>query len=165
MKTLGLDCATCTGMALVGEDEDRGKTVEIPTVAGFARLHLIASDVAQTLQIWQPQFAAVEGYAYCKNISSFVKLVEIGTVIRVTLRQMNIPWLEVPPTVLKKWTTGKGSAKKDQMALSVKQRWGFTSESHDIVDAFALAYLAQLGWDNALGVTGVKVGWTHGLIL
>jgi crossover junction endodeoxyribonuclease RuvC len=161
MRTLGVDAATCTGLALVGEDEDRGKTVYLPKERGFLRLQLIANDVAQTLQMWCPQFAAVEGYAFVRNLRSFVTLVEVGTVIRMTLRQVEVPWVEVPPTVLKKWTTGRGNAKKDDMALAVKQRWGFSSHSHDIVDAFALAQMAQMGWDEVLQFKGISIGWTH----
>lgn len=159
MLTAGIDISTCTGMALVGDEEPRGKTVQVPEQRGFLRLQLIANDVAQTLHIWEPTFVAVEGYAYVRNISAFVTLVEIGTAIRITLRQMHIPWVEVPPTVLKKWTTGKGNATKDQMALSVRDRWDYRSPSHDIVDAFALAQMAQLGWEGVRTVKGVTVGW------
>lgn len=146
-------------MALVGDDEDRGKTIRVPTERGFPRLQSIAKDVEQTLEVWKPQFAAVEGYAYVKNVHSFVTVVEVGTVIRMTLRLMGVPWVEVPPTVLKKWTTGRGNASKDEMALAVKERWGFSSPSHDIVDAMALAQMAQIGWESILQVTGVVVGW------
>jgi Holliday junction resolvasome RuvABC endonuclease subunit len=152
-------------MALVGDNEDRGKTVHIPRERGFLRLQLIAKDVEETLQVWKPAFVAIESYAYVKNISAFVRLVEVGTVIRVTLRQLDIAWVEVPPPVLKKWTTGKGNSKKDQMAVFVKQRWGFTSHSHDIIDAYALAQMAQLGWDDVLQITGVSVGWANSFFL
>jgi Holliday junction resolvasome RuvABC endonuclease subunit len=67
--------------------------------------------------------------------------------------------VEVPPTVLKKWTTGHGNAKKEQMAIAVKERWQFASHSHDIVDAIALAQMAQLGWEDVLKIKGVTVGW------
>lgn len=161
MRTVGIDPATCTGMALVGDAEDRGKTVEVPEERGYLRLQLIANDVAQTLQVWQPAFVAIEGYAYCRNIGTFIKLVEIGTMIRGVLYSLCIPWVEVPPTVLKKWTTGHGNAKKSQMAVSVKQRWRYHSHSHDIVDAFALAQMAQLGWAGVLAVSGVTIGWAN----
>jgi len=159
MKTVGLDCATCTGMALVGDEEDRGKTVQVPNERGYLRLQLIANEVAETLQIWQPAFVAIEGYAYVRNVGAFVKLVEVGTMVRSVLYTLGIPWVEVPPTVLKKWTTGKGNATKDMMALSVKQRWAYQSHSHDIVDAYALAQMAQLGWDAIRNVQGVTIGW------
>jgi len=161
MKTAGLDVSTCTGLAMVGDGEDRGKTIEVPKQRGFLRLQLIANDVSQTVQVWQPAFIAIESYAYAHNIRSFVTLVEIGTAIRITLRQMDLSWVEVNPTALKRWVTGKGNANKDQMAIAVKQRWGFQSPSHDIVDAYALAQMAQLGWDQVLNVQGVTIGWAN----
>lgn len=161
MKTAGLDCATCTGMALVGEDEDRGKTVQVPNERGYLRLQLIANEVRHTLQVWQPAFAAVERYAYCKNVDSFVRLVEVGTVIRGVLYSLSIPWVEIPPTVLKKWTTGKGNADKQDMAFAVRARWDYHSASHDIVDAYALAQMAQGGWEQMLILPGVTIGWAY----
>jgi Holliday junction resolvasome RuvABC endonuclease subunit len=148
-------------MALIGDDEGRGKTVTLPSLRGFQRLHSIASDVAQTLQVWRPTFVAIEGYAYVRNVGAFVTLVEIGTVIRQAMYAQQLPWVEVPPTVLKKWTTGSGIATKDQMALSVRQRWSYQSHSHDIVDAFALAQMAQLGWAEVLAIKGVTIGWAQ----
>jgi crossover junction endodeoxyribonuclease RuvC len=159
LKTAGIDPATTTGMALVGDGEDRGKTIHVPKIRGFLRLQLIANEISETLLIWEPQFVAIEDYAYVKNVDAFITLVEVGTVIRMTMREIGIPWVDVPPTVLKKWTTGKGNAKKEQMAVAVKQRWQFASHSHDIVDAIALAQMAQLGWETVLTTKGVTVGW------
>jgi len=71
------------------------------------------------------------------------------------LYRMGWVWMEVPVTVLKKWTAGKGNAKKDQMALAVKQRWGYESHSDDIIDAYALARMGQLGVEGMLKISGV----------
>ncbi len=158
MRTVGLDPASCTGMALVEGAEGRGKTIHLPEQRAYLRLHLIARQVEDTLRVWQPELVAIEGYAYVQSVGTFVTLVEIGTVIRQVLYKRYLPWLEIPPTVLKKWTTGKGNATKDQMAVAVKARWGYASLSHDIVDAFALAQFAQQGVDEALKHTGVRLG-------
>lgn len=159
MRSCGIDPATCTGIALVGDWEDRGKTIHLSKERGYSRLHLIAEEVNRTLEVWVPEVAAIEHYAWVRNISSFITLVEVGVVIRSVLHRRRIPWVEVPPTVLKKWTTGKGNATKDQMAAAVKDRWAYHSASHDIVDAFALAQMAQLGWADTLTIPGVAVGW------
>lgn len=158
MRTCGIDIATCTGMALVGEDEDRGKTIHLPDQRGFLRLQLIAKQVEETLRVWDPDLVLVEGYAYCKNISAFVVLVELGTVIRQVLYNRQVDWVTVPPSTLKQWTTGKGNASKEMMAVSVKQRWHYTSNSHDIIDAFALAQMGQSGVEQALKIKGVEKG-------
>lgn len=158
MISMGIDIASCTGLALVGDGEDRGKTLEIAKSKGFSRLHLIAQNVEQTLQVWQPDIVVVERYAYCRNIGSFITLVELGTTIRQVLWDLKLPWYEVPPTTLKKWVTGHGAAKKDQMAKYVEMRWGHKSPSHDVVDAFALAQMGLLGPDKILEIKGVYLG-------
>ena len=159
MKTVGIDPATTTGMALVGNGGDRGKTVHVPKLRGFLRLQLIANEISETLLVWEPEFVAIEDYAYVKNVDAFITLVEVGTVIRMTMKELGVPWVDVPPAVLKRWTTGKGNAKKDEMVVAVKKRWQFASHSHDIVDAIALAQMAQLGWPGILEIKGVTVGW------
>ena len=56
--------------------------------------------------------------------------------------------ITVPPTSLKKFTTGKGTAKKDTMQLEIFKRWGRDFPSADEADAYALA---MLGWAVARG--------------
>jgi crossover junction endodeoxyribonuclease RuvC len=158
LRSCGLDISTCTGLALVGEGEDRGKTIHLPRERGFLRLQLIADEVAETLLVWQPELVVVEGYAYCVNLGSFITLVEVGTVIRLVLYRLKLPWVEVVPSVLKKWITGRGNAKKSEMAEAVRLRWGYASKSEDIIDAFALAQMGQLGVVEVLKIKGVVAG-------
>lgn len=158
MRTVGLDVSTCTGIALVGDGEDRGKTISLPHLRGWQRLQLLAEAVSQVLQVWESDLIVVEGYAYVRNVSSFITLVEVGTVIRSAMYQADMDWVEVPPTVLKKFATGKGNAKKEDMLAAVTSRWGFKSYSHDIVDAYALAQMGQLGRATLLAIPGVISG-------
>jgi crossover junction endodeoxyribonuclease RuvC len=145
MISVGLDISTKTGMARVGGLEDLTTLIHLPKERGMTRVHSIAHEVAETLAVWAPEIIVIEGYAYCKNIASFVVLVEIGTAIRLALKGLGLSWVEVGPTVLKRWVTGKGNASKDEMAWAVKHRWNFVHSSNDIVDAFALAQMGQLG--------------------
>jgi Holliday junction resolvasome RuvABC endonuclease subunit len=145
-------------MAMAGDGEDRGKTVHLPDQRGFERVQLLAQEVGRVLYVWEPDLVVVEGYAYCKNISSFVTLVEIGTMVRAVLYESHFDWVVVPPTVLKKWTTGRGNAKKEDMVTAAATRWGFVSYSHDIVDAYALAQMGQLGRATLLDIPGVILG-------
>lgn len=86
---------------------------------------------------YSPHGCVVEGYGYA-NPHTLATLVEVGTLVRVALLESKIPWLEVPPTSLKKFTTGKGNAKKELMMLEVFKRWGFEAKTNDQADAFAL---------------------------
>lgn len=158
MKVVGLDVSTYVGMSLIEPGENKGKLIHFPKEKGFRRLQLIAQEVRRTLEVWQPDYAIVEGYAF-GNHNSLVTLVECGTQVRNVLFDLKVPWAEVPPTMLKKWVTGSGNAKKDGMAKSVKERWGFVSFSDDIVDAFALAKMGEThGFEELCGLKGVLRG-------
>jgi crossover junction endodeoxyribonuclease RuvC len=155
LLTAGLDIATHLGLALVGDGESRGKGIEI-NLTGSARLHSIAAEVKRTLEIWRPELVVAEGYAFCRNIDSFVKIVEVGTVVKMVLYELRIPYVDVSPTLLKKWTTGYGHADKEAMAEAAFRRWGFTSLNTDVVDAYALGQMGQLGAEELIRMTARK---------
>lgn len=101
--------------------------------------------------------AVVEAYAFhIVHSSSITKLAELGGAMRNKLFRAKIPFVEVSPTSIKKWFTGKGSADKPDMwrqfqkvapqillaewlpaALSATK---IPSPHQDIVDAFAAAH-------------------------
>jgi Holliday junction resolvasome RuvABC endonuclease subunit len=157
MKTLGLDISTYVGMAVVGDGQDRGKCVHFPKLKGFSRLQSIALEVSRVVEVWKPDFVIIEGYAY-GNKGSLVTLVECGTVVRNVIFSKKLAWVEVPPSVLKKWTTGKGCATKESMAEAVRTRWGYQSPSDDIVDAYALAQMGQMGMETLAQMKEVRLG-------
>ena len=50
--------------------------------------------------------------------------------------------LKVPPMTLKKYASGKGNAKKQEMLLQIYKRWGVEFNDDNAADAYALARLA-----------------------
>ena len=155
MRVVGVDSSTWTGLARIDSDgSSMGKVVNFPKEKGMQRLQLIAQEVKRTLKIWAPDYAVMEGYAF-GNTNTLVTLVECGTVCKLVLQELGIRWYTVPPTTLKKWTTGNGAASKDLMAANVKQRWGYSSSSDDIVDAYALAQMGMLGELQLSKIKGV----------
>lgn len=145
-RFLGLDCSTKTGAVVLDEDGNvlTSKLLDFRQERGFYRLQLIAKSVRSIVLDYEPTVALIEGYAF-GNHNTLVPLVEIGTIVRLELWGSKVPWQEVSPTSLKKWTTGKGNAKKPDMAIAVKNRWDFTSSSDDVIDAYALAQYGRLG--------------------
>lgn len=49
--------------------------------------------------------------------------------------------LKVPPMTLKKYATGKGNAKKQEMLLQIYKRWGVEFNDDNAADSYALARL------------------------
>jgi crossover junction endodeoxyribonuclease RuvC len=159
MKVLGIDIATHTGMVLLDGDEHRAKSIEVKTQRGYGRLQSIAKEAVRTLTLWEPELVLIEGYAKTPvmGIDSFVTVVECSTLIKLGLYELGLGWMEVPPTVLKKWTTGKGNAKKEDMARSVEERWHFRNENSDIIDAYSLARMGQMGTMELKKLEGVQL--------
>ena len=143
MISIGLDISTYVGIAKVAENEFVGKALYFKEQTGLRRAELLAQEVSRVLTNWHPDVVVIEAYAY-GNHNSLVTLVEIGTIVRYHLYKIGINWWEVPPTVLKKATCGRGNASKDDMACSVKKLWGYSSPSDDVIDAFALAKMGLL---------------------
>lgn len=68
---------------------------------------------------------------------------ELGGVIRVMLTEVGIKWIEVNPSLVKKFATGRGNAKKEEIAIAIYKRWGREFLSNDEADAFVLAVIGQ----------------------
>jgi Holliday junction resolvasome RuvABC endonuclease subunit len=50
--------------------------------------------------------------------------------------------LQVPPMTLKKYATGKGTAKKQEMLMQIYKRWNVEFNDDNAADSYALARLA-----------------------
>jgi crossover junction endodeoxyribonuclease RuvC len=50
--------------------------------------------------------------------------------------------LKVPPMTLKKYASGKGNAKKQEMLMQIYKRWGIEFNDDNAADAYALGRLA-----------------------
>ena len=94
----------------------------------------------------------IEGYAYA-NQHTLVTLVEVGTMLRYMLHKEAMksffaPYTVIPPTVLKKFVTGKGNARKDSMRLELFKRWRLEAPTDNEVDALALALFGAVMTDT-----------------
>ena len=58
--------------------------------------------------------------------------------------------LKVPPMTLKKYASGKGNAKKQEMLLQIYKRWGVEFTNDNAADSYALARLASGSADGAI---------------
>jgi Holliday junction resolvasome RuvABC endonuclease subunit len=74
-------------------------------------------------------------------------IAENTAVLKYLLHESNIPIEIVPPTVLKKFATGSGRAKKEDMHIAFKEQTGIALTDRakignpysDLVDAYFLA--------------------------
>lgn len=84
---------------------------------------------------------AIEGYAMGSKTRPQMAG-ELGGHLRLLLWQAGIPYIIVPPTLVKKFTTGKGTSPKEVMMMEVFKRWGYESPCNNSCDAYALSRIA-----------------------
>jgi len=142
IKVVGLDLSTCTGLAVIVSggikpSVHHTEVVQFKKLNGWPRVNAIACRIMEVVEQEEPDCVALEGYGF-GQMASVVTLAEIGSVVRFLLWQEDIPFLDIPPSSLKKFVTGKGNAKKDQMILEVYKHYGYTSKTNDIADAIGL---------------------------
>lgn len=66
---------------------------------------------------------------------------DIANVFPAPPQHLRTP-LQVPPMTLKKYATGKGTSKKQEMLMQIYKRWNVEFNDDNAADAYALARLA-----------------------
>lgn len=82
---------------------------------------------------------AMEGYANGRTFNR-EKMGELGGIVKLSHATVfgTDPTI-VPPTSLKKFVTGKGTASKDDMVSAVQSKWAKDITNNNIADAYGLA--------------------------
>lgn len=108
---------------------------------GPERLHDISLQISSLLVELIEPAVVLEGYSFASRNSQAHAIGELGGVIRLTLWNLRIPYIEVPPTCRAKFATGKGNASKNEVISAVSARTGLVwsgSGADDMCDAFIL---------------------------
>lgn len=101
----------------------------------------IVEQVDRVLSVVKPKLILIEGYSMgSKNGREMAG--ELGALIRWHALDYTPHILEVAPSTLKKFATGKGNGDKALVQAHVQKRWGQIFESNDEADAFCLFHMA-----------------------
>lgn len=137
-RIVGLDLSlTATGIC-----GDAGPRVYTSKRRGMDRLTDILDNVYWDQIGDATDLVVLEGYSFGSRGAAVVSLGELGGVMRHTMHTNGCVYVEVPPSVLKKFATGKGNAGKPDM-LAAAIRSGYDGPNDDnAVDAW---WLRQMG--------------------
>lgn len=154
---VGLDLSlTATGAAAIS----RGMletTTFTSKQRGAQRLHDLRARLRAFLLTHQPVAVAVEGYSFNSKNSRAHSTGEWGGVARITLFDMGIPFIEVPPASLKTFATGSHMAKKPEVVMNLLKRWGLEVPGEDEADATVAAlFLAAHRDPGAFSLTAFQ---------
>lgn len=144
-KVVGIDPSLTNTAVAVGNGRDwslkefSSKPLGDFVVARATRYDGLVERIVQFIESKKPIDAIyIEGYAFSRNPSGQRWLVEFGGILRWHLVDLADRVVEVSPTTLKKFVTGKGNAPKESVLAHIQKRWGELFESNDAGDAFGL---------------------------
>lgn len=139
MNVLGLDLSlVSTGWARPNGESG----VIVSSQKGMARIADIEALLTE-VGLYRASLVVIEGYSFASKGRAIISLGELGGVIRYELFMDNTPFIDVPPTMVKKFASGRGNAKKDEMRLEVYKRWSVEFKTEHQVDAYVLAKIGE----------------------
>lgn len=145
MRIVALDLSlTSTGIAKSVGGGPPALHIATSGYAGTERLCDLRREVMyHVASEYQPDVVVIEGYAYGRPEKAH-QLGELGGVIRVAIHELRpcVPVAVIPPAKVKKYATGTGNAKKDQVFAAAIHRSGLLIESTDAADAWWLWQMA-----------------------
>lgn len=86
---------------------------------------------------------ALEGLAFGAKGSAILDLAGLAAVVRVALAEAEIAYVDVPPSCLKLFATGKGNAKKDEVLVAAVKKLDYARSDHNEADALWLLEMAK----------------------
>lgn len=113
---------------------------------GIEALVYIASSIGHEITERKPDLVVLEDYSGGRGPNPFVLALtgEITGAAKLWMHSNGTPWKEVAAATLKKFVTGSGGGKKEQMWLGAFKRWGVDPSSlggddNNILDGYCLA--------------------------
>jgi len=139
---LGIDpSATGTGVSLIGSDSSDTLHIKPGKLRDAERLQYIHTELKSFLEGKLIFMGVMEAPSYGSVHKEFI-LGEVLGVIKLTLIELGIFSISVPPTQLKLFLAGKGTASKEDM-ITAATKWGCSSSNSDICDSWAAAMLCR----------------------
>ena len=97
---------------------------------------------------WEPpSLIVIEGFSYGSKGRGVFDIAYLGWRIREELERYrtedDIPWLEVSPSQVKQFATGKGNANKEIVLQQVYKRWGVEFNDNNQADVYVLAQIGR----------------------
>lgn len=149
MRLCALDLSlTASGVAVWTPVVGREVTTLEPSSRGVERLEWILRRVVDLTR--GADLVVIEGYAYARANQAH-QIGELGGVIRLALHTRHVPYVEIAPSAVKKYATGKGNAGKELVLVEAVKRLGYEGSDNNEADALWLLTMAMdhYGWDVA----------------
>lgn len=108
---------------------------------GMLRMQFIRERIVE-LTYQTIDLIVLEGYAFGAKGQGIYERAELGGIVRYTLFSYELPYVEIAPTALKKYATGKGNAPKDVVFAAAIRKLGYQGSDNNEADALWLRTMA-----------------------
>ena len=147
MNYIGIDLSlTGTGIVVIDE-ENKILIQELVSTNSKDNIEIRFSTIVDKVLLITSQYPenkiCIEGLSFGSQSSSMLQLAGLHFLVRYILTKANIKYEIVPPTVLKKWVTGKGQSKKELMLLQCYKKFGEEFSDNNICDAYLLSKFSK----------------------
>lgn len=144
MIVIGMDLSlTSSGFAVATNGTITSSGIIPGKHVGIERLIWVRNRVCEKIDATKPDLIVFEDLAFSRNEAYAKEVAGAAWMIRAELFTDKKPYLLVGASQLKKFTTGHGNSKKEEMLLACFKRWGHDKRSNDEVDALALAHMGM----------------------
>lgn len=152
---MGVDPSlTATGLVYDSGGGGIGEVVLKTRLRGISRMRQLR-DAAHSEVLHNGPMAVIviEGPAFASSTGQAHERGGLWWLLMDLFFEVRVPVLVIPPTNLKKFATGTGTAKKDRVVSEVTHRTGRVFDSNDVVDAMVLYCIGRflLGLPHPLG--------------
>lgn len=113
---------------------------------GMARLRWLRDSVLSAAL--GADLVVIEGYSFGSKGNAVINLGELGGVIRLALSDANKRYVEIPPSCVKLFATGKGNAPKDEVLAAAIRKLGYARANHNEADALWLLEMARAHYSD-----------------
>lgn len=139
---IGID-QSLTGFAVTALNKDDLFYTEVykSPYFGVERLLDIQEFLTKFLSKFSVVDVAMEGSVLQSHAA--LKLGELAGAVKLEVHDHGFYPLQVPPMTLKKFASGKGNAKKQEMLLQMYKRWRVEFSDDNAADSYALARLVR----------------------
>ncbi len=153
MKILGIDPALASlGWGIIKLDSPKinyiasGAVKTKPSQLIHKRLSYIRSSIEHVIEVYKPDFIAMEETFINMNANSSLKLGYVRGAVMSLIGMYDTPYFEYKPNLIKKTVAGVGHAEKHQMAHMIQLIISGTPilKNLDEVDALAVAYTCSV---------------------
>ncbi|MDN4525345.1 hypothetical protein [Fictibacillus fluitans] len=141
MRDIGIDPSTKTGFVAQGLKGEVLRQKELTGVGSVDPKRMITLIDEIIAHIQPNDYICIEGFGFASQQA--IQLGGIGWGIRMALARRGHKWIEVAPSQLKKFASGKGNTNKDELAVHIYKKFGFEHSSDNVRDAFVLAEIAR----------------------